>query len=279
MDIYIDHEKLRVTLIDFNRLTQLRISFWDHKGRHCLSGEQSCSQFCRKIQSNPALFKQCNLCENEGIEKAKAEPMKLHHFHCHAGMHEFIFPVMYDDMILGYFMYGQVCIADMMSDSSTRYRIYEAHDLDSIQMEGLYQDLPAVSLEYMQSAGRMLGNLAVALHLNGLIEIRRSQLSDRIKEYIEQNHHLPLKIDNLSRYFSVSTSTISHALAKERDTTFVRMLNNCRIKSVKQYLRHGDSISEATYKSGFNSENYMTRVFRQSEAITPSQYRDSMVQD
>jgi AraC-like DNA-binding protein len=278
LEEYIDYAKLAIMLADFFRLTNIRIGFWDSRGRHCLvSCGESCSEFCQRIQLHPGLLAACGRCEREGLEQAKAQPLVLHHFHCHAGMKEFIFPVEYEGNVLGYFMYGQVRITDMRNDREARARMYDRFHLEAAGMEALYNQLPTVETAFMEAAGRMLGNLAKYSHLSGLIQMRNSILSDQIRDYIELNHTQPLTVDAVSRHFFVSPSTLSHTLAKEQGTTFVAMLNDARIEAVKRRITQGDSISDAAFRAGFRTENYMSRVFKQKEGMTPSQYRDSFL--
>ncbi len=272
--VVIDYAKLSALLEDFYRLTNMRITFWDAVGQRCLLGcSNSCSEYCRALQKVPALMKECNRCEEEALTYSSTHQDHLHSFHCHAGMNEFVYPVVYDHSLLGYFMFGQVRIIDMPDDEAAREKLYTAHHLDPEAMTQLYRQFPVVASQLMESAGRMLGALATYAHLNGLMKLRNALLFDRLREYVKENYTAPLPVKEVCRKFHISRSTLSHTLLKEQSTTFVDMVNAYRIEHVKRRLKAGDNIADAAYQAGFNSENYMARLFKKTQGMTPSRYR------
>jgi two-component system response regulator YesN len=101
-------------------------------------------------------------------------------------------------------------------------------------------------------------------------------LSDRIREYIKTNFKEPFTVDSACSEFHISRSTLSHAVKDEQNSTFVDILNSYRIKHVQNCLENGESIADAAYMSGFNSENYMARIFKRSIGVSPSEYRQSV---
>ena len=274
--VVIDYDKLSELLEDFYRLTNMRITFWDSVGQRLLLGcSHSCSEFCQSLQRIPEILVECRQREDNAMQVASMHQDRLHCFHCHAGMNEFIYPVVFDHALLGYFMFGQVRIMDLPDDREARFQLYNQHLLDKDTMEKKYDAFPQVTLALMESAGRMLGALASYAHLNGLMKMKNITLSDRIREYIKANFKEPIAVDSACAEFHISRSTLSHAVKDELNSTFVDILNSYRIKHVQSCLDNGESIADAAYMSGFNSENYMARLFKRSIGVSPSEYRQS----
>ena len=275
--VTIDYDKLAELLEDFYRLTNMRITFWDSIGQRFILGcSDSCSDFCQSLQKVPEVLRECKRREDDAMQAAARQQDRLHCFHCHAGMNEFIYPVVFDHALLGYFMFGQVRIVDMPDDKSARFTLYGEYFLNEAEMEQKYNAFPCVTRASMESAGRMLGALASYAHLNGLMKMKNVTLSDRIRDYIRDHFKEPITVDSACQQFHISRSTLSHTIKEEQDTTFVDLLNAYRIEHVKSCLIGGESIADAAYLSGFNSENYMARVFKNSEGISPSEYRQRM---
>ena len=272
--VVIDYGKLAELLEDFYRLTKMRITFWDSVGQKYLLGcSNSCSEFCQSLQKVPEILQECSRREDEAMQVASLHQDRLHCFHCHAGMNEFIYPVVFDHALLGYFMFGQVRIMDLSDDENSRHELYSKYHLDKDAMEEKYEAFPHATRALMESAGRMLGALASYAHLNGLMKMKNITLSDKIREYIKDKFKEEITVNSACSEFHISRSTLSHAIKDEQDSTFVDILNSYRVEHVKNCLKAGESIADASYKSGFNSENYMARVFKKREGVSPSQYR------
>ena len=272
--VVIDYGKLAELLEDFFRLTKMRITFWDSVGQKFLLGcSISCSEFCQSLQKVPEVLQECRRREDEAMQVASHHQDSLYCFHCHAGMNEFIRPVVLDHTLLGYFMFGQVRIMDIPDDENARFGLYSKYQLDKHAMEEKYEGLPHSTRSLMESAGHMLCALASYAHLNGLMKLKNITLSDKIREYIKEKFREEITVENSCSEFHISRSTLSHVIKDELGCTFVDILNTYRIANVKLCLKAGESIADASYKSGFNSENYMARVFKKSEGISPSQYR------
>ncbi len=105
--IQVDRVALEEVLENFFSLTHIHVTFWDYDMK-CVIGASghSNSDFCVSLQRHAGLLNRCKNCEQEELEAA-THSGRLHCFHCHAGMNEFIVPVLYENRVLGCFMYRQ----------------------------------------------------------------------------------------------------------------------------------------------------------------------------
>lgn len=272
--IHVDRKALENVLETLYDLTKIQVTFWDYDLKHVISSTvHSNSEFCVSIQQHVGLLNRCRECEQRELEAATAGGNKLHCFHCHAGMNEFIAPVIYEDQILGYFMYGQSRVEGFLDDKSARNRIYREFNLDAEDMERKYAMLPVRSYEYMESVGRMLETLAKYAFLSEIIRTQNLSLTDNIQNYIRRNYSDRITLQTLCETLYVSRSTVSHVLHRELNTTFTDLLTQVRLRKAKELLMTSASMDRIANETGFLSANYMSRVFKRCEGITPSQYR------
>jgi len=96
----------------------------------------------------------------------------------------------------------------------------------------------------------------------------------RALDYIEVNYKKDLALEEVARKVDLSIYYFSHLFKEEVGDSFVTYLNKLRINKAKQLLQENElNIGQICYDVGYNDPNYFTRVFKEYEDMTPSQYR------
>ena len=268
------YSNLQDMMEDFYILTHIRISFWDSTGRKCfMAPEEGNCAFCSELRKIPAIDQLCSSRDEAALLNARNSEDRLYRFQCAAGLNEYVYPVHYRDRLLGYFMYGQVrLVTDDETTDARRQELCQTNGLDVEHMQSLYEELPVTTEEAMLSAGRMMANLARHSYLNGILADYDTPFPVRMRLYLENGFMNPITVDSACTFFNVSRSHLCRAIQKEMHTTFSKLLNQRRIENVCKCLRKGQSIREAAVGSGFQSDNYMIRVFKSIMDCTPMQY-------
>jgi len=282
-DTKLDHRRMTELLEDFYRLTRIRISFWSPESRKCAVGPSSgnCA-FCEALRANPEFDAACRDCDARALTAAACEPDRLHVFRCRAGMNEYVYPAVFDGQLLGFFMYGQVRIIDARSaarDEQTRRELYDSLGLCFDEMESLYAQMPPVTEEMMLSAGRMLSALASFSYLNGLVRQQKMPLAQRIDRYIRLHYAENITVEDACQTLHISRSTLCHALQNSGAGSFVTLLNHQRIEAVRQALQNGESPAQAAAACGYQSVEYMSRIFKRETGMTPGQFVRSLMEN
>lgn len=99
--------------------------------------------------------------------------------------------------------------------------------------------------------------------------------AERIKEYIDTNYTSPdLSLSSIAEKFQISEGYVTRLMKKEYDMKVSQYVNEKRIERVK-YLMKDDSlnINDIAEQAGFYSYRTMIRSFKQSEGVTPTEYR------
>ncbi|WP_435132829.1 AraC family transcriptional regulator [Formosa sp. A9] len=95
-----------------------------------------------------------------------------------------------------------------------------------------------------------------------------------IKEYVEKNYHTKISLNEISELVNMSPSSFNRFIKKRTGKTFINYINDFRIISATKYLIDTDlTISEISFKCGFNNIANFNRVFKRNKHITPSEFR------
>lgn len=97
----------------------------------------------------------------------------------------------------------------------------------------------------------------------------------QIEEIVHENLSDPtFSVVEIEKKLGVSRPVLLHRFKKIKGTTLVNFIKKERLKKASELLETtSDNISEIAYKVGFSDPKYFSKSFRQSEALTPTQYR------
>jgi len=102
--------------------------------------------------------------------------------------------------------------------------------------------------------------------------------SELIFSYINTNYPMPeLTITDVRNETNISERKISAIIKDKTSLNFKQFLNSLRISEAKRLLKETDlQISEIAYKTGYSNTSHFNRVFKNSENISPGNYRKNM---
>ena len=106
---------------------------------------------------------------------------------------------------------------------------------------------------------------------NNLTLIRKSV------HYINQRYNTSLTLEDVSGYVGLNPTYFSILFKKETGLNFSHYINKLRIEQAKHLLKTSSlplvTIAEET---GFESQSYFSKVFKQLTGATPKQYRETL---
>ncbi len=94
--------------------------------------------------------------------------------------------------------------------------------------------------------------------------------------YINTNLHTKLTIDQLVKLVPLSRRQAEQRFDHEMKCTIHDYIISLRIEKFKEQICRGKSITDAAIETGFSDVKNVSRVFKQREGITPSEYRKIM---
>ncbi|GEM_PF-321694 len=102
----------------------------------------------------------------------------------------------------------------------------------------------------------------------------KKKISGRAFGYIRKNFKDNITLESLSESLGISTFYVSKVISREIGKTFTEILTGIRLGEAKKLLVETDlSIKEITFMTGFNSQQYFSRVFKKFAKTTPSEYK------
>lgn len=132
-----------------------------------------------------------------------------------------------------------------------------------------------------------LDNLDICFksYIKNLIDIfsdfdgrRMKCLIEKAKNHIELNLERTLNLEDVSGYFNLSPGYFSKLLKKDTGMTFVEYIIQKRIDKAKILLRTNEKMWVIASNAGYPDLSSFSRAFKKVTGISPSQYRERMVE-
>jgi len=96
---------------------------------------------------------------------------------------------------------------------------------------------------------------------------------DEICSYIDENYRENITLGELCFLCGTNKTTLCSEFKKKYGHTVVQYINTLRIKEAKRHLREGKiNLTQIAELTGFSSVHYFSRIFRQYEKMSPSEY-------
>ncbi|MCK5128743.1 MAG: helix-turn-helix domain-containing protein, partial [Clostridiales bacterium] len=179
-----------------------------------------------------------------------------------------------EDEIIAYLFFGQILASEESIDRQwlrAKANLEWYKDQDSLEI--LFKKLNILDYQKIKACAVILKACSAYIWLDGMV--KKASLSDiqRVNAYIETNYTKDITLDSMVDALAMSKTKLC-SLAKNQDTTIMKMVRNKRIKSAKRFLEKTEyPISEIAEMVGINDYNYFAKVFKAVERITPRDYR------
>ena len=97
-------------------------------------------------------------------------------------------------------------------------------------------------------------------------------------QFIHTNYNRPIRLKEVAEAIHLNKSYLSQLFQKTMGVTYSDYLEALRIESAKHYLKTTTkTASEIAEIVGFSSQNYFTKVFKNSVGISPIRFRSSKI--
>jgi AraC-like DNA-binding protein len=95
-----------------------------------------------------------------------------------------------------------------------------------------------------------------------------------IRNFIHHHHREAVRLEDLAQVLHLSESRAGHAVKEACGDTFVKLLNEARLRTAAGLLQHTNvSVLEIALRSGFGEVSQFHRNFRERFKSTPLKYR------
>ena len=118
----------------------------------------------------------------------------------------------------------------------------------------------------------------MALRIAGMIArtrcTRSNAIIEKAKQYIEDKYKESISVEDVAGKIFISPSYFMHIFKEETGVTVGTYLTNIRIRKAKELLLTTDkNVTCIAYEVGFHDSNYFSKVFKDVEGVSPSDYK------
>ncbi|MFC0061833.1 helix-turn-helix domain-containing protein [Vibrio inusitatus] len=102
----------------------------------------------------------------------------------------------------------------------------------------------------------------------------------KIEAFVSNNIGREIREEDVAKLSNLSTTYFSRFFRKHKDISFQDYLTQQRIELAQTILGQypSEKISSVAYQAGYGDVAYFNRVFKKKTSLTPTQYRNSLLQ-
>ena len=107
-------------------------------------------------------------------------------------------------------------------------------------------------------------------------EEKTGSIIETAKNYINNNYHKDISLDDVSREVNISPYYFSKLFKETTGENFIEYLTNLRMDKAKELLQTTEcSMKEICVKTGYSDPNYFSRSFKKNVGVTPTEYKEN----
>lgn len=235
--------------------------------------------FCRALNAIPGGRELCAMCDRTKFLEARRDGQALR-YRCHAGLREFVIPIIRDGQTIALLQCGQV-----HDRAPTTAEWHAARR--SLLAAGI--GARALGAPFRRNRVLRTGRQDDLLDLLDLIAARLARADERelpstpgqtqaalgrAMTYIEAHLADRLTVTAIARVAGLSTRSLMRLFRKEVGVTVVDFILRRRIAMARRLLReNGRTCAEVAFECGFGSVQHFNRIFRRIENTSPTLWR------
>lgn len=274
-----DIEKLQNLLSDFYRITNIRITVFDHDGNELVAYPENCAFFCRLIRSTQEGRLACAQCDREACAAASKQ-RSAYIYQCHAGLTEAIMPLWIGNTLVGFLLFGHIFASDAPNIDWKHIRtLCAGYPIPEQRLREALADCPHVDHAYILSAAKILHATAAYLVLERMATLREDSAAARLDRYLEEHFSSPLTTESLCQTLGIGRTQLYKLSSQLYGHGVFAQIRSLRIEKAKHLLSsHPEMrITEISTQCGFSDYNYFISVFTKTVGQPPNAYRKQLM--
>ena len=279
MNFVINQNKLFELLKDFYTLTKIRTVVFDDRFSEMISYPNHYSTYCRILRECESANKKCMICDKEACLRSK-NGKKTIIYKCHAGLYEAVTPISYENVVVGYIMFGQILKTEDKEKSWQEILpTLSNYSVDVNALKTAYFKKKNLTENKIKAASKILEACSGYLYLLKIISLSNDSIENNIEKFITSNLSETLSVDIICDKFAISKARLNNISNHCYGMGICEHIKNLRIAKAEELLKHDDKrINEIAVICGIPDYNYFTKVFKLKTGVTPSEYRKKQKQ-
>lgn len=267
-----DLKKIASIFENFYKITGARISLHDTEQNEIFAYPETNLPFCKNVQRDKKVNRRCAECDKIAFENAKKSG-ESYTYTCHLGLCETVAPVYNFGVLSGFIMMGQITDKETRSKQKIRQKSVR-YFLSEKELSEAVSKIPEISGELISAYVNILIVIAEFLTRSNLVSARSKDRAQNIMNFISAHFTENLSVDKIAEKHDCSRATAMNCFKAEYGTTINDFLIKKRIEYSKNLLLNSaDSIKTIASLCGYDDQNYFSRLFKEKEGVTPTEFR------
>ena len=264
---------LSVLMENFYTLTRIRIVLFDSEFNEILSYPSDGNSFCSVMRANAEFDALCKNSDRISFEKC-CKTHSLCVYKCHAGLIEATSPIIQNNAIIGYIMFGQITdikdkddIYDFVNGICRKYPI-------SVQIPDKLKKIRYKSQKQILAAAKILDACTSYIILKGMITPPSEHIIELISNYVDIHMSEPISVDDLCGEFNISRTQLYDETKQYINGGIAYFIKLKRLEKAKELVLNTDMpVPDISDSVGFSDYNYFLRVFKKHYGISPKKMK------
>lgn len=266
--------KLRDLLKDFYQITHIRITVFDENCTEIVSYPDQVVPFCQIVRSSETGRIACASCDQAACNKA-ASQRTTQIYCCHAGLTEAVTPLIVQDMLVGYLLFGHVFSypdADVgwqnISLCTSKLPVVQKQLYEAVMQQ------PLIEYEFVVSATHIMSAVASYLVMERMAILQSDRLAVRLDRYISEHYQEDFTALELCARFQIGKTRLyqlSQQLYGCGISEHVRKLRMAYAKTLLTAKKY--PLSEIAAQCGYSDYNYFISVFTREVGMSPRRWQ------
>jgi AraC-like DNA-binding protein len=241
--------------------------------------ETRAQPFCRALQRFAGGPELCAMCDQSKFLDARHEAQSLR-YRCHAGLREFIIPVLRGGQTIALLQCGQVHDhAPTGAEWKEARKSLLGAGIRAPVLRKLFQHNRVLAPDTQNDLLDLLELISVRLACADERELRpapgQAQMAlGRVMTYIEAHLSERMAVPVIAKSANLSTRSVMRLFRKEVGASVVEFILRRRVARARWLLQQNDrTCAEIAFECGFGSVQHFNRIFRRIEKATPTEWR------
>lgn len=258
---------------NFYTLTGIRIVLFDSEFNEILSFPSNEVSFCSLLRTDKKFDALCKESDKFSFEKCR-KTHSLCIYKCHAGLIEATAPIIQNNAIIGYIMFGQITdIKDKDAVYNFADNLCQKYPL-SVTIPNKLKKIKYKSSKQIIATSKILDACTSYIMLKEMIKAQNEQLIEMISNYVDIHMHERIYVEDICRALDISRTQLYEETKQYTNGGIASFIKIKRLNKAKKLVTGTSmSVSEISDKTGFSDYNYFLRVFKKHYGISPKKMR------
>ena len=267
----------------YGRLFRCSVCFHDYSGDIFKAADialhMHMNPFCQLVKKNKYCERRCIDFDSNNVRHYFSTGKKELLKQCHAGVLEFVVPVLSENRLCGAVFLGP--FRPVIKGKASGIVVQESTGEISSDVKMILNSLPEIKNSDLDDMLMMTRLLAEKLGRT-ITSFNRDYIlgqgyADKIPYFMNREFKNGISIADLAKFLSLSVSRTSRVVKLHTGKTFPALLAERRIEHAKFLLENSFfNMENISRQCGFSDPSYFFRTFKEIHNGTPAEYRKSL---